>query len=44
MLALSKSPTEPEKKELQKKLALFRDKKAEMDDWAPRATPMGPSL
>jgi len=44
MLALSKNPTEPEKKELQKKLALFRDKKSEMDDWAPRATPMGPSL
>jgi len=44
MLALSKSPTEPEKKELQKKLALFRDKKSEIDDWAPRATPMGPSL
>ena len=39
MLALSKSSVESEKKELKKKLELFRDKKPEMDDWAPRATP-----
>jgi tetratricopeptide (TPR) repeat protein len=44
MLALSKSSVESEKKELKKKLELFRDKKPEMDDWAPRATPRGPSL
>ena len=44
MLALSKSSVESEKKELKKKLELFRDKKPEMDDWAPRATPRGTSL
>jgi len=44
MLALSKSSVESEKKELKKKLELFRDKKPEMDDWAPRATPREPSL
>jgi len=44
MLALSKNPTDSEKKELQKKLALFRDKKPEMDDWAPRATPSEPGF
>jgi tetratricopeptide (TPR) repeat protein len=44
MLALSKNPTDSEKKELQKKLALFREKKPEMDDWAPRATPQEPSF
>lgn len=44
MLALSKSATEAEKKELQKKLELFREKKPEMDDWAPRATRSGASL
>lgn len=44
MLALSKSTVESEKKELKKKLELFRDKKPEMDDWAPRATPREASL
>jgi tetratricopeptide (TPR) repeat protein len=44
MLALSKSSVESEKKELKKKLELFRDKKPEMDDWAPRATPRETSL
>jgi len=44
MLALSKNPTDSEKKELQKKLALFREKKPEMDDWAPRATPQEPGF
>ncbi len=44
MLALSKSSVESEKKELRKKLELFRDKKPEMDDWAPRATPREASL
>ena len=44
MLALSKSSVESEKKELKKKLELFRDKKPEMDDWAPRATPREASL
>jgi tetratricopeptide (TPR) repeat protein len=44
MLALSKSSVESEKKELKKKLELFRDKKPEMDDWAPRATPREKSL
>ena len=44
MLALSKSSVESDKKELKKKLELFRDKKPEMDDWAPRATPRGTSL
>ncbi len=44
MLALSKSTVESEKKELKKKLELFRDKKPEMDDWAPRATPRDTSL
>lgn len=44
MLALSKSPTDSEKKELQKKLALFREKKPEMDDWAPRASPREPGF
>ena len=44
MLALSKSTAESEKKELKKKLELFRDKKPEMDDWAPRATPREASL
>ena len=44
MLALSKSSVESEKKELKKKLELFRDKKPEMDDWAPRATPRESSL
>jgi tetratricopeptide (TPR) repeat protein len=44
MLALSKSSVESEKKELKKKLELFRDKKPEMDDWAPRATTRGTSL
>ena len=44
MLALSKSPTDSEKKELQKKLELFREKKPEMDDWAPRATPREPGF
>ena len=44
MLALSKSSVESEKKELKKKLELFRDKKPEMDDWAPRASTRGPSL
>ena len=44
MLALSKSSAESEKKELKKKLELFRDKKPEMDDWAPRATPRETSL
>jgi len=44
MLALSKSTVESEKKELKKKLELFRDKKPEMDDWAPRATPRETSL
>jgi len=44
MLALSKNPTDSEKKELQKKLALFREKKPEMDDWAPRASPREPGF
>lgn len=44
MLALSKSSVESDKKELKKKLELFRDKKPEMDDWAPRATPRETSL
>ena len=44
MLALSKSSVESEKKELKKKLELFRDKKPEMDDWAPRATARETSL
>jgi len=44
MLALSKSSVESEKKELKKKLELFQDKKPEMDDWAPRATPRETSL
>jgi hypothetical protein len=44
MLALSKSPTDSEKKELQKKLELFREKKPEMDDWAPRATSREPGF
>ena len=44
MLALSTNPTDSEKKELQKKLALFREKKPEMDDWAPRATPQEPGF
>jgi tetratricopeptide (TPR) repeat protein len=44
MLALSKSSVESDKKELKKKLELFRDKKPEMEDWAPRATPRGTSL
>ncbi len=36
MLALSKGASGTEKKELEKKLALFREKKAEVDDWAPK--------
>ena len=38
MLALSKGASGTEKKELEKKLALFREKKAEVDDWAPKAS------
>jgi len=36
MLALSKGASGTEKKELEKKLALFREKKAEVDNWAPK--------
>ncbi len=43
MLALSKTPTATEKKDLERKLALFREKKAEMDNWAPKASPTGES-
>ncbi len=42
MLALSKSTAESEKKELKKKLELFREKRPEMDEWAPRATAREP--
>ena len=38
MLALSKGASGTEKKELEKKLTLFREKKAEVDDWAPKAS------
>jgi tetratricopeptide (TPR) repeat protein len=38
MLALSKGASGTEKKELEKKLALFREKKAEVDNWAPKAS------
>jgi len=38
MLALSKGASGTEKKELEKKLSLFREKKAEVDDWAPKAS------
>ena len=44
MLALSKSSVESDKKELKKQLELFRDKKPEMEDWAPRAPPRGTSM
>ena len=42
MLALSKSTAESEKRELKRKLELFREKKPEMDEWAPRATAREP--
>jgi len=38
MLGLSKSPTEGEKRELEAKLELFRDKKTIQGDWLPKAT------
>ena len=38
MLALSKSPTDGEKKELAAKLELFREKKSIQGDWLPKAT------
>ena len=38
MLALSKGASGTEKKELEKKLVLFREKRAEVDDWAPKAS------
>ena len=38
MLALSKGANGTEKKELEKKLTLFREKKAAVDDWAPKAS------
>jgi len=38
MLALSKGASGTEKKELEKKLTLFREKKAAVDDWAPKAS------
>lgn len=44
MLALSKGPSGTEKKELEKKLALFREKKAEMEDWAPKASAVEATL
>ena len=43
MLALSKSPSEGEKKDLEAKLELFREKKAIQGDWLPRATAAGKS-
>ena len=42
MLALSKGASGTEKKELEKKLALFREKKAEVDNWAPKASSAEP--
>ena len=41
MLALSKSPTDGEKKDLAAKLELFREKKSIQGDWLPKATPVG---
>ena len=41
MLALSKSPTDGEKKDLASKLELFREKKSIQGDWLPKATPVG---
>ena len=41
MLALSKSPSEGDKKELEAKLELFREKKAIQGDWLPKATAAG---
>ena len=38
MLALSKSPSDGEKKDLSSKLELFREKKSIQGDWLPRAT------
>ena len=38
MLALSKSPSDGEKKDLASKLELFREKKSIQGDWLPRAT------
>ena len=43
MLALSKSPTDGEKKDLAAKLELFREKKSIQGDWLPKATPVGKS-
>ena len=40
MLALSKSPSEGEKKELEARLELFRNKKSIQGDWLPKASPV----